>query len=513
MTTFKNFIKSILHYVLAVLQVLCAMCLLCAASLTFSDDAIAAPVLRQINISFDEPFDVEKVRQNLVRHCGQEVTAEILQSVLDEVNDYFRGNGYPTSKAYLPEQISPDGIITVAVVNPYLEDIEFKNLSHVKIQTRRKLMADVMKQIEHAINSDEMDSALLKLQDLYAFRVFGRYVRAPSGNDHMILKLNMRTMPHEYPFKLYIDNHGSKASGEYRLGVVGGVRNLSGHADNLNYFFQGTDEKMLNGGVAYRIPLNSHPTVLGVGFNAGTYELGEEYEKLGAKGYSYGMQAYLEEPILRTRSYGLKTRFGGNLRYLEDKFDTFDISFKKRQTSGFLECSGFYKYKGLMFQGSTSITMGQTSNLDDYESSPEGSFTLINADASLAYRIIPGTVAKLQTSMQKASRPLDGSLRFSAGGADKISAFTASEACADEGMFGSLALTQKLNDNFRFTPHLDGARIQNKSGKSAFIKGAGLKLGFESDGFFANLDATTAIGKLHGKDKSKMLLSVGYMIS
>lgn len=509
----KSSIKSSLHYVFGLFKVLCIMCILCFASLNFCSDATAAPVLRQINISFDEPFDVEKVRQNLVRHCGQEVTAEILQSVLDEVNEYFRGNGYPTSKAYFPEQISNDGSITVAVVNPYLEDIEFKNVSHVKIETRRKLMQDVMKQIEHAINSDEMDSALLKLQDLYAFRIFGRYVRASGDNDHMILKLSMRPMQHHYPFTAYLDNHGSKASGEYRLGIAGAVRNLSGHADNLSYSFQGTNEKMLNGAIGYRIPLNSHPTVFGIGFNAGSYELGEEYEKLGAKGYSYGAEAYLEEPILRTRSYGLKTRFGGRIRALEDKFDSFDIRFKKRQTSGFLECSGFYKNKGFTFYGSTAITMGKTVNLDDYDSSPEGAFTLLNADASLAYRIIPGTVARLDTALQMASRPLDGALRFSAGGADKISAFTSAEACGDEGMFGSLMLTHKLNDNFNISPHLDGARIQNKNGNSAFIKGAGLKLGFEADGFFAKLDATTAIGKLHGRDKAKVLMSVGYMLS
>ncbi len=505
--------KSALLYLLSLMKVLCLMAMLCVSALSFCQDAVAAPVLRQINISFDEPFDVEKVRQNLVRHCGREVTAEILQSVLDEVNEYFRGNGYPTSKAYIPEQISSDGSITVAVVNPYLEDIEFKNISHVNIQTRRKLMNDVMKQIEHSINSDEMDSALLKLQDLYAFRIFGRYVRAPSGNDHMILKLNMRPMQHQYPFMAYVDNHGSKASGQYRLGIVGGVRNLSGHADNLNYYFQGTNEKMLNGGVGYRIPLNSHPTVFGIGFNAGSYELGDEYEKLGAKGYSYGAEAYIEEPILRTRSYGLKTRFGGRVRALEDKFATFDVRFKKRQSLGFLECSGFYKYKGLQFLGSTTLSMGKTTNLDDYDSSPEGSFTLLNADASLSYRLMPGTVAKFDTSIQKASRPLDGALRFSAGGADKLSAFTSAEACADEGMFGSIMLTHKLNDNFNISPHLDGARISNKNGKSAFIKGAGLKLGFESDGFFAKLDGTTAIGKIHGRDKAKFLLSVGYMLS
>ena len=506
-------LKSIFHGLFSMLRALVVMMVLTFASLTFVDDAKAAPVLRQINISFDEPFDIAKVRQSLEHHCGKEVTVEILQSVLDEVNEYFHDNGYPTSKAYFPEQVSDDGVITVAVLNPYLEDIEFKNTSHVKIETRRKLMADVLKQTGHAVNSKEMDSALLKLQDLYAFRTSGTYVRAKSGNDHMILRLTMRPMKHQYPFKAFVDNHGSKASGEYRLGIAGGARNLTGHADNLNYFFMGTNEKMLDGALGYRLPLNFHPTVLGLGLNAGSYELSDEYEKLGAKGYSYGADAYLEEPLLRSRSYGLKTRLGGRLRYLEDRFDLFDVRFKKRQTSGFLELSGFYKYKGFLFQGSSSVTMGKSKNLDEYESSPEGAFTLFNADASLAYRIIPGTVAKLNTAMQKSSRPLDGALRFSAGGAQKVSAFRSSEACGDEAMFGQIELTQKLNDNFLITPHLDGAKIANKHGKSAFIKGAGLKLGFEVDGFFANLDATTAIGKLHGRDKARVLMSFGYMLA
>lgn len=476
-------------------------------------DAHAASVLNGVTLNTEANFDKNEVQAFLSRHYGKEISVKLLRQVLDEVDHYFHEHGYPSSKAYFPEQQSDNGMLEITVLSPFLEGIQFKNRAQVNIQTRRRLFSEVSAMQDHVVNNDEMLGALLRLQDLGAFRTYGRYVQGQSREDATVLLLSMRPMQQKYPFTLFANNHGTKASGQYRLGVSGEVVNLSGYADNLNYFFAASNEKQLDTGVTYRIPLNSHPTVAGVGFNAGSYSLAKEYEDLGAKGYAAGGEAYIEEPILRRENYALKLRFGGNLKYLEDRFESFDVKFKKRQTSLFGETTGFYRKDLFSFSGRVALTYGKNTELDDYEINPDDKFALFNAESSFAYKVADSSVVNLDLALQKANKALDGSLRFSAGGEGRVSSFTSSEGSADEGIFASIAFNQGINEHFNIAPHFDIARISNKNGDAATIKGAGVKLDFQADGFFVKGDLATSLGSIRGEDKARMLLSFGYTLS
>ena len=116
----------------------------------------------------------------------------------------------------------------------------------------------------------------------------------------------------------------------------------------------------------------------------------------------------------------------------------------------------------------------------------------------------------LDVALQKSNAPLEGSLRFSAGGEGRVSAFSVSEASADEGMSGSISYNRRLNEYFKIAPHFDAAHICDKGGSSAFIKGIGMRGSFNGGGFFVKGDLTTAIGAVHGKDRARMLVSFGY---
>lgn len=492
----------------AVLQILVLSCLMCAAAVSFSDEAQASTVLNGVNVETLADINHQDLQQILSHHYGQAVTAPLLQRVLDEITYYCKTHGYPTSKAFFKEQVLQDGVVKVTLLTPYLEKIRVNNRSGVNVQTRRRLLTEVMGMQDHAVNTQSMESALLRLADLGTFGIYGRYVQGQQ-DDGTELELNLRKKTH-WPMRIFADNHGSKASGEYRMGGAGSVPNLSGYADKLSFYGSGSDEKQFDGGVSYSIPINSHPSVLGMSFSAGSYELSEEYEKLGAKGHSFAGELYWEEPWLRQREYGLKSKFGARLRSLEDRFDAFDLKFKRRESSVFSEFSGFFKIRDFLFEGSAGITTGNSDSLDDYALYPEGSFTLLNAWSRLSYSFGPNVRTSLRTEIQKASRPLDGALRFSAGGADKVSAFKSSEACADEGVFSSLELALKLTRNLTAVPHFDAAYLANKGGESAFIKGAGIKVEARYEGFFVNADVSSALGKVHGDDRAGFLLSFGY---
>ena len=131
----------------------------------------------------------------------------------------------------------------------------------------------------------------------------------------------------------------------------------------------------------------------------------------------------------------------------------------------------------------------------------------------MAYKIANKSIISLDTALQKANKNLDGSLRFTAGGEGRVSSFTSSEGCADEGLFASFAFTQGFNEHFNIAPHFDIARIANKNSDAATIKGAGVKLSFNAEGFFVNGDLATSLGSIRGDDRARMLLSFGYTLS
>ena len=504
----QGFFSKLFSSFTAVLQMLGLGCLLCAAAVSFSDEAQASTVLNGVNVETLAKIDHQDLQQILSRHYGQTVSAPLLQRVLDEITYYCKTHGYPTSKAFFKEQVMQDGVVNVTVLTPYLEEIRVNNRSGVNVQTRRNLLSEVMTMQDHAVNTESMESALLRLADLGTFGVYGRYVQG-QRDDGTELELNLRKKSH-WPLKIFADNHGSKASGEYQMGGVASVPNVSGYADKLTFYAQGSDEKQFDTGVSYGIPINSHPSVLGMSFGAGSYELAEEYAKLGAKGHSFFGELYWDEPWLRQREYGLKSKTGARLRYLEDRFDAFDLKFRRRESSAFLEFAGFVKIRDFLCEGSARVTVGNSDSLDGYALYPEGAFTLLNAQSTLSYSFGPNVKTSLRSELQKASRPLDGALRFSAGGADKVSAFRSSEACADEGLFSSLELGLKLTRNLAVIPHLDGAYLANKGGDSAFIKGLGMRLEGRYSGFFVNADASTALGQVQGEDQARFLLSFGY---
>lgn len=72
------FIKFFLSFT-AVLQMLVLSCLMCAAAVSFSDEAQASPVLNGINVETLADINHQDLQQILSHHYGQAVTAPLFQ--------------------------------------------------------------------------------------------------------------------------------------------------------------------------------------------------------------------------------------------------------------------------------------------------------------------------------------------------------------------------------------------------------------------------------------------------
>lgn len=485
---------------------------LVALSLTtaiFSLPALATPLLNGVSITSYMAGDAnERVRSKLEKYYGQEITARLLQQILDEVDRSFHEIGYTATKAYFPEQISSDGTVAVSVASTYLEGTSIDNRSGVNIQTRKMLFADFDDYEGYAINADTINGKLAALADLGIFEVDAEFEHGAYDNAAILdVRLDKRQ---PYPFQIFTNNHGTKAAGIWRFGAAGQVKNLTHHADILSLAAARSSENQNDGAVSYAIPITSHPTVIGGGLNFGSYELGDQYAILGAKGYAVAGELFLEEPWYRSSHSGLKSHFNVRYKSMKDKFETFGLEFKKSSTAFSGDVQGWYHHDDWWLDGSAEVTYGSVKNHDDYAISPEGSFQIYTLTGAISYRLSDLFTLKGRTEMQLSSKNLESSLRFQAGGASRVSAFKSSEVCGDHGLLVQGALEFTPNAYVTLAPHLEMARVSNHGGDSLTVKGMGLKGSLTYAGFFVSMDISKSLGSVKSEDPTQFLISFGY---
>ena len=91
---------------------------LLSAALIAAPGAPGAVPLGGVSITSDAQLERKGVEEALRPYIGREIDAKLLQQILDEISRCYREGGYPSSQAYIPEQIAQGGVIQVTVLAP-----------------------------------------------------------------------------------------------------------------------------------------------------------------------------------------------------------------------------------------------------------------------------------------------------------------------------------------------------------------------------------------------------------
>lgn len=473
----------------------------------------AVPVLRDINVVTRAAVDYEPLKNSIQTYINRPVTAELLQNVLNEISQYYQTRGYPGSRAFIPEQVSTDGTLKIVVMTPKIEDIVYTNQSGLKKEQFMKLFGGIEEFKGSYVNSKELDARLRPLSELGLFDIHG-WFEPGQEDDGNILRLSVKKRS-PFAYKLFADNHGTKASGRYRVGAQGLVRNLTGHGDQLSGFMAHSDENQNNLALGYEIPVNSHPTVLGAGITCGTYELGEEYEVLGAEGYSMNFELFVREPLWRSEHAGLNLTGGVRYRRLVDKFEEFDLEFKKHTTAAYAQLDSTYFTPRWRLKGELRGTFGRLSEDDDWEIyEDEKSYGIFNLNTDFSYKFTRRLQFKNRNSIQYSPAELESSERLQAGGPLGVRAFESSIASGDSGVVSRLSLSWMpfADVDFAFGPGFDYAWVKNNHSDCASLSGAGMQASVGAGGFFAEATAARVVGTNYSQDEReyRVWLNIGY---
>ena len=428
---------------------------------------------------------------------GAPLDAGTLQQALESFTDFYRNKGYTLSQAYLPAQSIVDGWVDLAVVNPKYNNFNLENVSYVSDDYMKYLMTDVYELEGKDIVEGELDERLLKLSDIGTFNIAGQIDNSDAAGLYRDVDFQAAPDGDQVNFAVFADNYGNKSAGRYRFGGLMEVISPAGMADRLSVVYARSNEKQNNYSINYRIPVNSHPTVVGLDLCYSDYELAGMYRELGAQGHSLSAEAYFIEPLLRSYDHKLSLTGGITYRDITDEYSVFDLSFEKHSWGAFMGWESF-----LRFNDNTGITADGRLNLtriysdDEFEVTRERTYTRLEGKASLWHRPEEQWLLSSTVRFQMASDNVDSSDIFLAGGDEGLRAFEYGDISGDGGLIWTNAVTLMPDglENTAITAHIETGRVYTHGYEGENATSAGVTLNWSGYGINAELDLSQAIG-------------------
>src|SRR5690606_34168090 len=171
---------------------------------------------------------------------GQPHDLDQLRELARQVTLYYREQGYPFARAYLPAQRMANGELTIEVIEGRYGKVTAATTDAELAEQAQPFLADL--ESGNVIERDRLERAMLVLSDLPGVAV--RPVIRPGeavGTGDLAAQVS-RTQAFEG--KATLDNHGNRYSGRNRLTVQGDWYSPLMLGDRLSAAVMATDEEL-----------------------------------------------------------------------------------------------------------------------------------------------------------------------------------------------------------------------------------------------------------------------------
>lgn len=244
----------------------------------------------------------EKVRAVLGPYEGKKLTLAEIYAAADKVTALYREAGYLVAKVYVPQQDARKGTLSFKLVPGRYGKVTVKNESRVKdfmlqgtLDTQKVLPGELIEQAR-------LERAMLLISDLAGAGMPRAVIGAGAsqGTSDFLFDVPEQRMVDGF---LMGDNFGTPYTGIWRASGGLNINSPLGIGDRLTAFgLVSNSTDMLNGRVAYSLPLGYDGLRLEVAAFQTTYALGSTYADLDATGVADGISASLLYPFLRSRA-------------------------------------------------------------------------------------------------------------------------------------------------------------------------------------------------------------------
>lgn len=248
-------------------------------------------------------FSEDRVRAIFAPLEGQRIRLETLREQADRLQTLYAEQGFLLTRVIIPPQRIEDGIITIEVVEGYIDNIVSENDASIGAQLAQEALEALRGQ--KPLNIRELDGKLLILNETPGVAV--KTLLRPGGE---LGAANMVVSTARLPNQGFasIGNTGSNAIGPalYSLGyTINSPLGRPGAMDFSATVAGRNLEELQAVSARYAIPVGTSGAILYLGGLAARAKPGGEAAALDVSSASYSLEARLRTPLHRSRSSAL----------------------------------------------------------------------------------------------------------------------------------------------------------------------------------------------------------------
>ncbi len=379
-----------------------------------------------------------------------------LKAAARRITAYYRREGFPVARAYIPQQDVSNGVITIAIIEGRISSHRINNTSLLPDAMANAYIGQIKD--GDVVRSAQIDRGILLLQDTPGVGSSRATLQpgASPGTSELLIEVNP-SQP--YNARLSLDNYGSRYTGEYRVGGDFALASPLGRGDQLSFSGLTSGSGLSFGRVAYQIPVGSDGLRVGAAYFDTRYKLGKEFASLQANGTARSTSIFAAYPFVRSQLRNLNGTISYEDKYLNDRVDSTATQTGKKLNVTSLGLSGNAQdslwgggitgFDVTLVLGRLAIQSLSALTIDNTSARTNGSYHRLAYSINRLQRLDNNTQLAASFSGQLAGKNLDSSEKFSLGGLSGVRAQPQGEAGGDEGYKGTIELRRSFNPDLQ----------------------------------------------------------------
>ncbi len=368
---------------------------------------------------------------------GSELSLPDLRGMAAKIANFYHRNGYFVAQAYLPAQDIKDGVVTIAVIDGQYGRISLNNQTRVSNDLANSLLSGLNS--GDPVTSAPLENRLLLLSDLPGVKVTSTLAPgAAAGTSDLMVDL---TPGRSVDGSIDADNAGNRYTGANRVGATINFNEPAGHGDvaTLRALTSGPGFNYVR--ASYQMQFGK--ARVGVAYSALRYELGQEFESLGANGTAEVASLYGSYPLIRSRNNNLNAGLALDVKKFQDRVDTTSTVTDKRANvlmaslngdhRDYLGGGGLSSYSLIWSAGNIDLQTPEMQVIDAVTAQSNGHFNKLAFSAARLQSVTGSLSLFAAINGQLASKNLDVSEKMELGGMYGVRAYPEGEAYADQG--------------------------------------------------------------------------------
>ncbi len=432
--------------------------------------------LKSVVFSGNTVYDDARLTALLQLKMSEEgVLFDDLVGAVDRISLFYRAQGYPLARAFLPEQTSADGVIKVMVLEGYYAKYVMNNSSEL---TQARIEATLQAALCGNKRPDCVGSVVTEKGNERAVGIVNDIpgirakVALEPGRELGTTNFVMDVKPSNLPRStIGIDNYGGKSTGLYRISASTDWLNMRGEGDTLSLSGSASDKRIWSGNASYSVLMGYTGMRAGLSAGHGQYLLGDTFSSLNAHGDSNSIGAFVSYPLVRHRARNFTLRAAMDYKVQKDSIEATGMHFDKRNNTYLLggygdgvDGSGYNTYS-LTWSGGNLRMLDANSIANDALSKTAGGYGKMTYAFARQQALYGAWTMYGALNGMAGNKNLDGSEKMGLGGSSGVRGYPAGEAAGDKGAIGNLELryTQLLQQNqttLTYVAYIDRGWVQ-----------------------------------------------------